>query len=294
MNLAWLAAVLQPYDVASHPNIPDAEYDDRPVAQLAAIIIGGPWNRRVLARPDAPASPNSSLELAERCLEADSIAAGVPALALRLLTEPPADPAEAAALTLIAASAAAELEDYDTSLELLNRQIARLTDHPEGAVQLVAAALFQQKALRLSDMGRPDHDLCFSVGNFLRGFESRLCEPFTTNRGVAWDWSTTAEQMRLSLLDAAASLVPWTARARPSGRDCRQTSSASGTCPRCLTSVLPVSVRSSMRVTSKASLRSAFRVVPRLLAKLANRISSIAFFSSSWWATDGFIPNDGS
>lgn len=45
MNLGWIAAVLQPHDVAIHPNFRDESYSQEPVGQLASLVIGGDWRR---------------------------------------------------------------------------------------------------------------------------------------------------------------------------------------------------------------------------------------------------------
>src|SRR5258708_19383251 len=120
MNLAWLAAVLQPYDVAPHPNFADDDYDSGGPARLAAIVLGDPWRSHRAAELAGKIDDDDLVALAERCLRTDTIAVSVAALASRLTGPRPGDLAQAAALALIASSPAAELDDYGPGLPVLD------------------------------------------------------------------------------------------------------------------------------------------------------------------------------
>lgn len=208
MNLAWLGAVLQPHDVAPHPNFPDVDYDSGGAARLAAVVHGGHWHSRRAAEQANENDDDDSVALAERCLRPDTIAVSVAELAGRLTGPRPGDLAQAAAMTLIACSAAAELDDYDTCLQVLDAQL-RWTPRiqvPDDA--LLRATLLQQKALRLRDAGQPHLHASVGAAAALSQLDVDRCSAFPTSPGISWSSRTTVEQIRGTLLSAIASLVP--------------------------------------------------------------------------------------
>jgi hypothetical protein len=211
MNLAWLAAVLEPRDVAAHPNFPDDDYDSGGPARLAAVVLGDPWRSHRAAQL-AGELVDDPVVLAERCLRSDTIAVSVAELARRLTGPRPDDLAQAAALALIACSAAAELDDYRTCLQVLDTQL-RWTPKvrtPDDA--LLRAALLQQKALRLRDAGQPHLPTSVEAAAAVAQVDAGRCSAFPTGPGVLWSSGTTVEQIRGNLLAAIASLVPIDAR----------------------------------------------------------------------------------
>jgi hypothetical protein len=210
MNLAWLVAVLQPHDVAPHPNFPDDEYDAQPAPRLAAFVIGDAWRRRRASQLSADGNANGEgdvVTLAQRCLRADTIAVSVAALAARLTGARPTDVAEAAALALLTCSAAAELDDYTTCFAVLDAQLrwTPRANAPDDA--LVRAALLQQKALRLRDAGQPHLASSLEAADMLMHLNVAACSAFPTSRSVSWSSLTTLEQVRVSLLAAIGSLI---------------------------------------------------------------------------------------
>lgn len=109
MNLAWIAAVLSPGDVAPHPNFRDAGYDSQAPARLAAIVIGDPWRlhrgSEVLEGSAATGGVSESDEgvvNVEKSLDSATIREGTAGLTREILTEPSSDPARSCALALLA------------------------------------------------------------------------------------------------------------------------------------------------------------------------------------------------
>jgi hypothetical protein len=207
MNLAWLAAVLQPHDVAPHPNFADDDYDRGGPARLAAIVLGDPW-RSHRAAELASDVKDDLVMLAERSLRPDTIAVSVAELAGRLTGPRPDDLAQAAALTLIACSAAAELDDYGTCLRVLDAQLRWTPKVRVADDALLRAALLQQKALRLGDAGQPYMPTTVEAAKALSQLDIDRCSSFPTSPGVSWSSRITLEQIRGSLVAAAASLIP--------------------------------------------------------------------------------------
>jgi hypothetical protein len=207
MNLAWLAAVLEPRDIVASPRFPDDDYDSDDPVRLAAVILGRQW------RPDryedlTGEGSVDSVTLVERCLQTDTIAVGVAELASRLTGPRPHDLAEAAALALVACSAAAELDDYGTCFQVLDVQLRWTSEVQTPDDALVRAALLQQKAVRLRDSGRPHLKESTEAATILSRLDIHRCSVFRTSPGVSWSSSTTVERIRENLIDAIASLVP--------------------------------------------------------------------------------------
>jgi hypothetical protein len=207
MKLAWLAAVLQPHDVAPHPNFPDDGYDSGGPARLAAVVLGDLW-RSHRAAELASGSKDDVVVLAERCLRPDTIAVSVAELARRLTGPRPNDVAQAAALTLITCSAAAELDDYGTSLRVLDAQLRWTPEVRKSDDALLRAALLQQKALRLRDAGQPYLPTTLEAAKALSELDVDDCSPFPTSPGISWSSHTTVAQIRGTLVAAVASLIP--------------------------------------------------------------------------------------
>lgn len=209
MNLAWLAAVLQPYDIAPHPNFPDERYDDQPAARLAGVITDRLRPRR---RPEgddrlSPDAATDLVALAARTLSGDTIAVAVPALAQQLEATPERDPAKSSALTLMACAAAAEIEDYPRMWRVLDLQLARLKES-DNDTSLLRAAILQQKALRLQDTGQPHVSTLHEAVSAVDQVDPARCSTFPTSPGISWASSVTVADMRDSLRDAIASLTP--------------------------------------------------------------------------------------
>lgn len=213
MNLTWLAAVLQPRDVARHPNFSARTVPVTPAERLAAVVIGGDW-LAPLRDDDAqeqagPSDEADLVALAEGTLRPLGIAASVSTLAQRLRDGASPDPAQAAALALMTCCAAAELDDYGTCFAVLDAATQRLDDRDDDDDgRLVRAAVLQQRVLRLRDAGRPHVDTALAAGRVALAVDASRCTPFATGLGVGWDSRTTCEQIRAALVDAAAASLP--------------------------------------------------------------------------------------
>lgn len=212
MNLIWLAAVLQPRDVARHPNFSEPSVPVTPAERLAAVVIGGAW-LSPLRDGEAPEQPGPSNEgefvaLAEGTMRPDSIAASVSTLAQRLRDGAVPDPAQAAALALITCCAAAELDNYGACFAVLDAAAHGLRDRDDDDGRLVGAAVLQQRALRLRDAGRPHVDTAVAAGRLALTVDTSRCTAFATGLGVDWGSQETCEHIRAALIDAAAAAVP--------------------------------------------------------------------------------------
>jgi hypothetical protein len=203
MNLAWLAAVLQPYDVAPHPNFPDSAYDSSGPARLAAIIIGDSRHSRQMAD-----RAGDLISFVEKCLRTDTIDTGVTKLAEWLAGPRPDDLAQAAALALIASSSASELDDYDHGLQVLDNQLRWTSSIDDPDDGLRRAALLQQKALRLRDAGKAYVPTLLEAAEILANLVVERCNAFPTSPGISWSSRTTVDQIHKSLIHSAASLFP--------------------------------------------------------------------------------------
>lgn len=208
MDLAWLAAVLQPRDVAAHPNFPDPEYDARGPAQLAAVILGDYWLRAVRANEsNKRTEEDAAAAAAFKALTPGTVVEGLRDLRICIEGTEARDPARSAALTLVACCAAAELDDFEVCVELLDDQLDRVAGTRSSDGMLIRAALLQQKALRLRDGGRNHIDVTFEAAGALKDLEIAECSEFRTSPGVSWSSQTTLGQIRDSLRDSASTMV---------------------------------------------------------------------------------------
>ncbi|MFI6273525.1 hypothetical protein [Micromonospora zamorensis] len=207
MNLAWIAAVLEPLDVALNPHFPDDEYDSTGPARLAATVLGRQWRGQL--EPDASeAEPRDLVDLAQGCLRNDLIAESVPQLAAALIQSPPADRAESAALALIVASASGELDDYGTCLMVLDSQLSTTQKEATADDALLTAILLQQKALRMRDAGKPHLAVSVEAGRVLSNLVIERCSPFRMGPSVSHSPYLTLARMRDGLVHAISSLIP--------------------------------------------------------------------------------------
>lgn len=213
MNLAWLAAVLEPRDVARHPNFSGRPARPTPVERLAAAVVGGDWLFAVREDDEEqePAGPSEETELvalAEGTLRASTIAESVAVLARRLRTGDVTDPALAVALALMTCCGAAELDDYETCFAVLDDASRLIPDDDDNDGRLARAAVLQQRALRLRDAGRPYVDAALAAGRLALRVDPTRCTGFATSLGVSWDSRTTCAEIRGALIDASAATVP--------------------------------------------------------------------------------------
>jgi hypothetical protein len=209
MNLAWLAAVLRPRDVAVHPDFEAPGALTAP-AYLAAIVLGEPWRFRRM-RDGGPfdgiiESPDAGIRQVQRTLNSETLAQALSELSEELLTGRSDDPARTCALTLMACCAAVERDDYDLCVGMIDAQLlltARLKDADD---RLVQAVLLQQKSLRLRDAGQRYEDASVSSLRLLADLDINDCSSFPLSPSASWNSAETLTEIVAALRDAAYSL----------------------------------------------------------------------------------------
>jgi hypothetical protein len=148
--------------------------------------------------------------------EAETVHAGVSQLRQTVLNTTHSDHGRLVAAALLTCAAAAELDDYATCDAVLDASLEHCENDESPDANLLRAALFQQRALRNRDTGRPYAELVDAVIEELEGFQPELCEPFETTT-VQEDFASTLQNIRQVLADAAHSLLPFEVRStRPS------------------------------------------------------------------------------
>lgn len=208
MNLGWLVAVLRPRDIASHPNF-SGDGEGRAETQLANVLlygsIGGLRDRRAEAVDDG-------VELAQRSFGAMAQAQGVRAFVTYLsstdLEAPEADLCRHASLSIVAAAALAELDDVRGAIAVVDRALSSVHSSGSEDANVVAGALYQQRALRKRDAAVE------YVPDSLAAIAALLAAPhesfpaFELSRGVSWTSRDSLELVRDSLIASARSLLP--------------------------------------------------------------------------------------
>lgn len=209
MNLGWLAATLSPRDVALHPDFDDRNNPSAP-GYLAVVVLGEDWRFRYMHPEDSlevTDSPDPAIRYVEHTLSGETLAQGLRELSGELLHKKPTDTARDCSLALLACCAAAELDDYDTCLALLEAQLrwtARAKD-PDG--RLIQAVLQQQKGLRLRDSGRPYQQASATSLQLLDNLNVGTCTPFKLSSSVARSYTNTLAEIVTATRDAAYSLL---------------------------------------------------------------------------------------
>lgn len=209
MNLAWIAAVLRPRDVAPHPNFPDADFDHRGQSGLAAIVMGDTSRMRASSTNYDSEEPWADLGVrhAHLSLHSETLRKGLAGLRTEVLTSVERDPARRCALALMACNAAAELEDYEFCNVMLGSLILQ-TRHDSDAGMLVTAVLLQQQALRLADTGRPYIESSTRAAELLAKIDVRRCPEFQLSPGIIGTYTQTLTHVVEALRQSAWSLLP--------------------------------------------------------------------------------------
>ncbi|MDF9878579.1 hypothetical protein [Cellulosimicrobium cellulans] len=203
MNLAWIAAILQPRDVAKHPNFPDEGLLGEPSAELASLVIGGAWSLRT--QTVAGDRWEQVRELLGKALVADTQTHATNGIA-DMLRRDPGPIAEDAALTLFVSASGIELERYDLCVGLVEQQARRVGNPRTHDEMLISAALSQQLALRSRDFGMPFENHALRVGSILEKFRATKATPFVTSESTVRDYAGTLSDIATSLRHAAAQL----------------------------------------------------------------------------------------
>ncbi|WP_159393087.1 hypothetical protein [Streptomyces sp. SAT1] len=203
MNLAWIAAVLQPHTVAIHPNFSDEEYSREPAGQLAALLIGGDWG---ISTRDLP-SHDAAVSYAEKILRPETVSEGAEGLMREALSHRSEDMARSAALALLAAFATAEMEEYDACDSLLSEMIDLEDRSPSG--RLVKAILTQQRALRRRDAGLDYIDDVFDAARLLEDVNTTQLPAFAMGPGASSTSEVALEKIIYSMKRSTWSLTPY-------------------------------------------------------------------------------------
>ncbi|MEI7059141.1 hypothetical protein WBG06_25190 [Nocardioides sp. CCNWLW239] len=149
-------------------------------------------------------------------IQAETANAGLSQLRQTVLNYSHSDHGRLVAAALVTCAAAAELDDYATCDAVLDASLDHCERDKSPDASLMRAALFQQRALRNRDAGRPYEGLAQAAIAELVNFQPELCEPFETTV-VYENFALTLQNIQLALEDAAHSLLPFETRPpRPS------------------------------------------------------------------------------
>lgn len=202
MNLAWIAAVLQPYSVTIHPNFRDESYSHEPAGQLAALVIGGDW-----AQNSSDFAPHDDAVLyAEKTMRSATVSAGVDGLIERAFSPDRRDMARSTALILLACCAAAGMEEYEKCDSILSEMMKRTDKSPSG--RLAKAVLVQQRALRRRDAGVSYVEDIFEAARLLEELDTAKFPDFLMGPGANSTPAKTVKGIIYSMKRSAWSLTP--------------------------------------------------------------------------------------
>jgi hypothetical protein len=209
MNLAWIAAVLRPLDIAPHPNFGSTFISEADA--IASVISGEPWRLHQFGlyfTGEKSGEIDPTLEAVQKALLREHQEAGIRVLTSELVAGRPSDAARACALTLITCASAAELDDYDTCFSVLDHQLKWARRGRNADYRLIEAILTQQMSLRRRDTGQPYERESLQVVQLLTNFDVSRCSQFQLGPGVSWTSVTTLQQIVNAIYDAAISLLP--------------------------------------------------------------------------------------
>ncbi|GBG36854.1 hypothetical protein [Mycobacterium montefiorense] len=208
MNLAWLAAVLSPFEIAAHPNF-GSSGGFRPEEDLAAIVLGRipSWEQfeRRIAPPEEEGPP---VDEAVR-LVYDAIYKGGSAIEQffeTVLIIDGGDVARSTALTLLACVLAGMDDNHDLCERLVSNALQMLAVE-DGESVLCRAALLQQRALRRRDVGQQSEDDSIEVASTLEALDVKNFETFSTNGVTTRSCSAVLDDIRKTLIRASWSTV---------------------------------------------------------------------------------------
>ncbi|TDL05751.1 hypothetical protein EUA04_19650 [Mycolicibacterium obuense] len=211
MNLAWLAAVLRPEDIAPHMNFADADYDRQTVPMLAGTVSGDYYRnfsvRENIGNPDKTDNKElAAVTAVMRCFDSSTIQMG--ARELRRYIEKANDIASICALTLIASATFSELEDFEACDSLLANALSLLALKSDSE-RLLQACLLQQEALRRRDSGRSYVEICELVNDITSSLLVKSTFPsFPLSPAVSWKSSETLRTITKTVQLASWTLAP--------------------------------------------------------------------------------------
>ncbi|WP_156618422.1 hypothetical protein [Mycobacterium sp. 852013-51886_SCH5428379] len=213
MKLEWLAAVLRPHDIAAHPNFPVPEYDRQPHVILATAILGrstARWPSTTAKIETEPSHKDSETLGAELALKtfADSTLRAATTDLFGLLVEEDLDLGVRCALTLVAASALAELEERESVEKILALGLDATAANADLSHKLVRICLLQQLSLRRRDWGSKDTRLSSEANSLLAEVRPEAVPAFSVGKGSTTDSGDTIRRICEALQYAIWSTIP--------------------------------------------------------------------------------------
>jgi hypothetical protein len=211
MKLEWLASVLRPSDIVARGASSNPNYASRPYVVLAGAIDGDPWPRPPLFRDERPTESYDSeevgaVDLAVKTFFADTQRVAATNLVERLFGES-LDLAATCALSLVAATALADLEDRPLFERLLTSVLDRVKAN-DPSTKLLRVALLQQLSLRRQDWGSKDPSLSEEAHVLLNSIEKAQLPSFEISPTAAGDSSATISHIIAALRYSILSMLP--------------------------------------------------------------------------------------
>ncbi|MGW9565754.1 hypothetical protein [Prescottella equi] len=210
MNLAWIAAILRPRDIAPHGNFDDRDYELLGPPQLAGAIVGEEYPRtRPFDTSTDSAEAHPWVKVARRSLVASTQAQAAHEIADLVTGSGDDDIAFLAAIGLIGCVAASELDDYETCNRILDR-LDQLVHGTSDDELLIRAIVLQQRSLRKKDTGQDNRNTVHQTIQALDKVRSDHCTPFALNPGTlaSYSYVDTIDHIVLTVRRAAWSISP--------------------------------------------------------------------------------------
>jgi len=209
MTCVWLAAVLEPRSLASHPNFSRATWDTRPEVRLASRLAGEPWRWRDHLHSGAEASRDEDVESALASFDVVTQEQAGRLLLTRAIRPDVMEIGKAVPFGLISFAALAELEDYDAIFDGLGMLLDRVTrEAASEQAPIFKALLHQQRALRQKDLRQDFVASVEAAVNELRAFSPSSCEKFETAPAVAMSSVEVLRRVKRNVEVAASAILP--------------------------------------------------------------------------------------
>jgi hypothetical protein len=211
MKLEWLASVLRPSDIVARAGSGNPDYASRPHVVLAAAIDGDPWPTPPIFPEGRPTESYDSeevaaVDLAVKTFFADTQRVAATNLVERLLGEN-LDLAATCALSLVAATALADLEDRPMFERLLTSVLERVKAK-DPSTRLLRATLLQQLSLRNQDWGSRDTALSEEANVLINSITDAQFPNFEISPTAIGDSNTTIGHIIAALRYATLSILP--------------------------------------------------------------------------------------
>lgn len=213
MNLAWLAAVLSPQEIAPHPNL-GSDAGLRPEVDLARIVTGKTpsWDSVERHIGFEKPGPDETIDEGVRGIYSALYKGLESAPSVSLLNELQQNPQEnedaarRTALTLVICFVAGGNDRYALCDSLIQNALNALDEADEDAL-LCRAALLQQRALRKLDAGEDAEDDSLAAASILERADVTKITPFPLNGATLLSPQDVADRIRMALTRATWSVV---------------------------------------------------------------------------------------